>query len=83
VAHPSSMLTGGCVWLLLHQVVGTSRTPGVYTGNCKYTKPGDKCRPGEGCGRSCILNKASHVCALGLACSCAFFVPLPAVLCMP
>lgn len=27
------------------KVVGTSRTPQVYTGNCKYTKPGDKCRP--------------------------------------
>jgi len=26
------------------RVVGTSRTPELYTGDCTYTKPGDKCK---------------------------------------
>lgn len=29
------------------KVIGTSRNPAQYTGKCTYTKPGDKCKPGE------------------------------------
>eukprot|EP00878_Enallax_costatus_P000506 GHUV01000600.1.p1 GENE.GHUV01000600.1~~GHUV01000600.1.p1 ORF type:complete len:361 (+),score=75.59 GHUV01000600.1:265-1347(+) len=28
------------------KVIGTSRNPELYTGNCVYTKPGDRCKPG-------------------------------------